>query len=59
MVPEYTISGALTRRDIDDIRAIDGGFEFLFRSANGNDSSADQVIDHVTVCIDEVSSPAL
>jgi|GEM_PF-4149323 len=54
-----SISGASNRRDIDDIRAIDGGFEFLFRSANGNDSSADQVIDHVTVCIDEVSSPAL
>ena len=41
------------------IRAIDGGFEFLFRSANGDSSSDDQVIDHVTVCIDGVSSPAL
>ena len=54
-----SISGAAYRRDIDDIRAIDGGFEFLFRSAVGNSSDDDQVIDHITVCIDEVSSPAL
>lgn len=54
-----TILRAKKRRDIDDIRAIDGGFEFLFRSAAGSSSDDDQFIDHITVCIDGVRSPSL
>ena len=49
----------LFEKDIDDIRAIDGGFEFLFRSAAGSSSDDDQFIDHITVCIDGVRSPSL